>query len=287
MGFWESLFFWVFAFSAIVASMSVILFRNPLYSALALIVDFLCFAGLYGLLSAHFIAVTQVLVYTGAIMVLFLFIIMLLNLGEDELERFEFRIHYALAIAAASGMFILVVSLLMPLVDMGQVREQQAVAVKAHEETSAKKAELLKKAESEADEAKKAQWVQQASALPEGPIVQTKSAVPGLYAQLNEAGLEREYARRVEAYRAGVSSPAQGKYPRFEEGSPMVIPPGMTGEALKTKHGEVKRGRPATFGTIQPISVLMVNRFVVPFELTALLLLAAIIGAVIIAKRRL
>ena len=68
----------------------VIVYRNPLYSALALILDFFFFAGLYGLLSAHFMAITQVLVYAGAIMVLFLFIIMLLNLKDEELGEFEF-----------------------------------------------------------------------------------------------------------------------------------------------------------------------------------------------------
>ena len=80
MGFWESLFFWIFACGAVASSVAVVALRNPLYSALALIMDFFFFAGLYGLLSAHLMAVAQVLVYAGAIMVLFLFIIMLLNI---------------------------------------------------------------------------------------------------------------------------------------------------------------------------------------------------------------
>ncbi|MEE9241077.1 MAG: NADH-quinone oxidoreductase subunit J, partial [bacterium] len=57
---------------------------NPLYSVLSLIAAFLGLASLYLSLGAEFIAVVQVIVYAGAIMVLFLFVVMLLNLGRDE-----------------------------------------------------------------------------------------------------------------------------------------------------------------------------------------------------------
>lgn len=288
MGFWEPFFFWVFAFSALVASMSVILFRNPLYSALALIVDFFCFSGLYVLLSAHFIAVTQVLVYTGAIMVLFLFIIMLLNLREDELERFEFRIHYLLAIIGASGLCVMLISLLAPLVDFDKVKEGQQAAVTRFEKDTATHLEAVKAAEAESDPKKKQELIAVAKAKAPKYVVRTPTAIPGpLYASLNEEGLEQVNLLKASAYKSGRTSPASGKYPRFDESKPMQIPPVMTGEGLKTKRGEIRAGKPASFGTIGPLSVLIVNRFVIPFQLTALLLLAAIIGAVIIAKRRL
>ena len=71
------------AFSAVM----MILQRNPVNSALYLILNFFCLGGLYLTLNAQFIAMVQVLVYAGAIMVLFLFVIMLLNLGDDRRLR--------------------------------------------------------------------------------------------------------------------------------------------------------------------------------------------------------
>ncbi len=66
---------------AALAAVGVIAFNNPIRSALCLVVNFFMLAALYFTLNAEMIGVTQVVVYTGAIMVLFLFVIMLLNLG--------------------------------------------------------------------------------------------------------------------------------------------------------------------------------------------------------------
>lgn len=65
----------------------MVIFRNPVYSALALILTFFSLAGLYILLSAQFVAAVHIMVYAGAIMVLFLFVIMLLNLSREEALR--------------------------------------------------------------------------------------------------------------------------------------------------------------------------------------------------------
>lgn len=85
----ETVLFWILAVGAVVSALLVILpplARNPLYSALSLVITFCCVAGLYVLLVAHLVAVLQVLVYAGAIMVLFVFVIMLLNLQPHELK---------------------------------------------------------------------------------------------------------------------------------------------------------------------------------------------------------
>lgn len=74
-------FFIVASLIAVFASLAMLISRSPVQSALWLILVMLCVAGLYMTLNAEFIAVVQVLVYAGAIMVLFLFVIMLLNLG--------------------------------------------------------------------------------------------------------------------------------------------------------------------------------------------------------------
>ena len=66
------------------ASLLVIGQRNPIYSVLLLIASFGALAGLYVLLDAPFVAVTQIIVYAGAIMVLFLFVVMLLNVPLEE-----------------------------------------------------------------------------------------------------------------------------------------------------------------------------------------------------------
>ena len=78
----------VLSLIALVAAIAVVVNRNPLYSALALVVNLLAVAGLYALLEAHFLAVSQIVVYAGAIMVLVLFVLMLLNLKDEPRRRF-------------------------------------------------------------------------------------------------------------------------------------------------------------------------------------------------------
>jgi NADH-quinone oxidoreductase subunit J len=82
----DALFFWIFAIVAIVTSVLVVGQRNPMYSVLLLIVSFGALSGLYVLLNAPFMAVLQIIVYAGAIMVLFLFVVMLLNVSSEEEE---------------------------------------------------------------------------------------------------------------------------------------------------------------------------------------------------------
>jgi len=72
-------FFYVFAIASIASALGVLILRDPVYCAMSLVATFFCLAGVYVLMNAEFVAVIQVLVYAGAIMVLFLFVIMLLN----------------------------------------------------------------------------------------------------------------------------------------------------------------------------------------------------------------
>jgi NADH-quinone oxidoreductase subunit J len=76
--------FLVLAAVAVAGAVSLILQRHPIHSALSLIMVMVALAGLYLLLGADFIAAVQIIVYGGAIMVLFVFVIMLLNAGEEE-----------------------------------------------------------------------------------------------------------------------------------------------------------------------------------------------------------
>ncbi len=84
--------FYALAAIAVIASILVIAQRNPIYSVLLLIASFGALSGLYVLLDAPFAAVTQIIVYAGAIMVLFLFVVMLLNAPHEETEH-DLRLH--------------------------------------------------------------------------------------------------------------------------------------------------------------------------------------------------
>jgi len=75
--------FGILGFIAIVAALVVVLHRNPVAGAMGLVTNFLCVAGFYVLLHAHFFAALQVIVYAGAIVVLITFVIMLLNLQPE------------------------------------------------------------------------------------------------------------------------------------------------------------------------------------------------------------
>src|ERR1700760_4299520 len=82
-----SLLFWLFTLIMLGFACAVVVNRNPVASALCLVVSFLCLAALFVSLDAFLIGVLQVLVYAGAVMVLFLFIIMLLDLKAEQRRK--------------------------------------------------------------------------------------------------------------------------------------------------------------------------------------------------------
>ncbi len=75
--------FYFIGFLAVISALFVVLNRNPVYSAMMLVFCFFSLAALYVLLEAYFVAVLEIIVYAGAIMVLFLFVIMLINVGNE------------------------------------------------------------------------------------------------------------------------------------------------------------------------------------------------------------
>ena len=83
----ELVTFWVFAVPLVLTALGVVIARSPVYAAMNLVAAFFFMAGIYVLLTAHLIAFMQILVYAGAVMVLFLFVIMLLSIGEEHLVR--------------------------------------------------------------------------------------------------------------------------------------------------------------------------------------------------------
>jgi NADH-quinone oxidoreductase subunit J len=166
----EHAVFFVVAAASVVTAVLMVLQRNPLMSAIYLIGNFFSIALLYLLLRAQLLAVLQILVYTGAIMVLVIFVIMLLNLGDERRLTEQFAVKKIISV-------VLVAGLLMELV--------YCVAFRS-------------------------------------------------------------------------------------EGSPAAP----------------ASGRPESFGTAEGMGAALFGRFLLPFEITSVLLLAAIIGAVILAKKR-
>lgn len=96
--------FGIIAILAIASAVFTISSKHPVHSAFALVVHFFMLAALYFTLNAQFIAVIQVLVYAGAIMVLVIFVIMLLNLGSDESLQRKYQPKHILAVLLGFGL---------------------------------------------------------------------------------------------------------------------------------------------------------------------------------------
>ena len=179
--------FYIFAAAAAVSATLCILQRNPVWSLLWLVSTMMWLAGIYVLLNAQFVAAIQVLVYAGAIMVLFLFILMLLNLGHAQSD-----IRGPSSIAAT---LVIVGLLSVELVALLQYTPRQLAS------------EL-------------SQW------------------------------------------------------------------PTFTNPATVFVAGQITQQESATRGVVGAVAAPLFQTYLVPFEITSILLLAAIVGAVVLAKRR-
>lgn len=224
--------FLMLAVFAIVMALLVVLNPNPVRSALFLVVNLFCIAGLYLLLNAYFLSAVQVIVYTGAIMVLFLFVIMLLNLGTPDKTPNKLKAQAPLALLSG----LLLASALIWAITKGT----QPVA----------------------------------PPLPHtaGPVVQTpaRGTSGGRTAPMNppsEADLANQQAQaaQIEKVRAAALS---GEPLRMEGPEPMV-----GGYPLGSPHG---------------IGLTLYDPkkpWLFPFEMTSILLLIAVIGSVVLARR--
>ena len=222
--------FLMLAVLALVMALLVVLNPNPVRSALFLVVNLFCIAGLYLLLNAYFLSAVQVIVYTGAIMVLFLFVIMLLNLGTPDKTPNKLKAQGPLALLSG----LLLASALIWAVTKGT---QPVIPPLPH--TAA-------------------------------PFVQKPVRSGGRTAPMNppsEADLANQQAQaaHVEKIRAAVLS---GEPRRMEGPEPMV-----GGYPLGSPHG---------------IGLTLYDPkkpWLFPFEMTSILLLIAVIGSVVLARR--
>jgi NADH-quinone oxidoreductase subunit J len=103
--------FWVLSVVAVFSALMVVISKNPVYSVLWLIVTFFSISGHYILLNAQFLAIVNIIVYAGAIMVLFLFVIMLMNLNKDTEPQKNKWLKLAGAVAGGCLLLVLVAAL--------------------------------------------------------------------------------------------------------------------------------------------------------------------------------
>ncbi|MBI3233755.1 MAG: NADH-quinone oxidoreductase subunit J [Bacteroidetes bacterium] len=107
----SQILFYVFSFVSILTALFVVFSKNPVHSVLYLIVAFFSIAGQYILMNAQFLAIVHLIVYAGAIMVLFLIVLMLLNLTEDAEPKKDLIIKIA-AIISAGILFLTITAAL-------------------------------------------------------------------------------------------------------------------------------------------------------------------------------
>src|SRR5690349_24292703 len=103
--------FWVLSGLALFSALMVLISKNPVHSVLWLIVVFFAITGHYILLNAQFLAIVNLIVYAGAIMVLFLFVIMLMNMNTDTEPRKKKWLQFAGAFSGGSLLLVMVAAL--------------------------------------------------------------------------------------------------------------------------------------------------------------------------------
>ena len=105
----EMVVFWIFAVPLLATAAGVVVARNPVNAAISLVAAFFFLAGIYILLLAHLLAFLQVLVYAGAIMVVFLFVIMLLTTSDDGFGKARVKVMQVGGALGAAGVLAVIV----------------------------------------------------------------------------------------------------------------------------------------------------------------------------------
>ncbi|MBL7753407.1 MAG: NADH-quinone oxidoreductase subunit J [Chitinophagaceae bacterium] len=103
--------FWTLSVLTLAFAVGVIMSRNPINSVLFLILTFFCISSHYVLMNAQFLAVVNIIVYAGAIMVLFLFVIMLMNLNSDTEPQKNFLVQFAGVISGGVLLLVLIAAI--------------------------------------------------------------------------------------------------------------------------------------------------------------------------------
>ena len=224
----EQILFIIFGILAVGSAICVIAFRNPIHSALALVLTFFSLAGLFISLGAYFVAAVQVIVYAGAIMVLFLFVIMLLNLGRLQTGR---QINKAKVFAVIVGILL--------------AAEATYIGIKAYDGTAVSPAQGASQAVGAAITSEQLNQI---------------GEIESIY-QLDRAEINSTYVPEIAEQKTAVET----------------LTAGEANQLIAKLQGEM--GRPDRIGAI------LFTKFLLPFEVTSLVLLAALIGVIVLVKR--
>ena len=224
----EQILFIIFGILAVGSAICVIAFRNPIHSALALVLTFFSLAGLFISLGAYFVAAVQVIVYAGAIMVLFLFVIMLLNLGRLQTTR---QINKAKVFAVIVGILL--------------AAEAVYIGIKAYDGTAVSPSQ---------DES------QAVGAVITSEQLNRIAEIEATY-RLDRAEINSMYVPAISEQKSTVET----------------LTASEANQLIAKLQGEM--GKPDRIGTI------LFTKFLLPFEVTSLVLLAALIGVIVLVKR--
>lgn len=227
-------------------SIGVVASLNQVYAAMNLVGTFFCMAAIYALLSAHTLAVLQVLVYAGAIVVLFLFVIMLLSMEDEPRRPFLQSISPMRVLAVLVGLGVAVALIGVSL----QPLETTVTNVRSEGGRT-----LATFASSPFRQSAYADMTTDHSVLGTGRSAETQFEVV-------DVGMQETPEHVIQ-----VTSGTKG----LQRGDKVWLTPG------------VAVVKPA-YGTISELGQLMYSRYLLPFEVTSLLLLVAIVGAVVVAK---
>jgi len=252
--------FWFFALAAIVGSLGVILTRNPIRGALWLVSSLFCMAVMFVLLDAHLLAALEVLVYAGAVMVLFLFVIMLLNLREEELGPRRFTLAKLFGVVASVYLaFVLV----MPMYSVGKATP---LTPDAEAKGLATLAALLT--------GRQADLMACNTENLDGVRTHVEIGAAGNFASVDAMGAQTDSKECVE--RVVKSLP----------GNSFKGDRALSADAWVIFKPEFKISAAPAFGTVEAVGMVVFRDYLLPFELTSILLLAAVVGAVALAKRK-
>lgn len=279
--------FFVTAAATVASALVVVLHRNPVINALYLVLCFFGVAVLYVLLESHFLAALQVLLYAGAVLVLFLMIVMLIRLDQEQILKVKPKPGKALAVAAALGVVLVMIgaahSLTSPSVQRGASLLQRETPERLaafladlgerplHLDVAPQKAPL-----SESD---KVQLARQALSALAQPETMAKAEWPEPFRSMAPA--------KIEAVRKALLSALGRQWTLAQLSAPAGFKELNRADVLAfiRTAAKARLSRLEEFGTTASVGRDLFSRYLLPFEAASILLLAAIVGVLFLARR--
>jgi NADH:ubiquinone oxidoreductase subunit 6 (subunit J) len=279
--------FFVTAAATVTSALMVVLHRNPVINALYLVLCFFGVAVLYVLLESHLLAALQVLLYAGAVLVLFLMIIMLIRLDQEQLRKVRPKPGKAFAVAAALGVILVLIgvshSLSVPPSHRGQFLLQR-------EQPGQIAAFLMDLGDRQVD----------LNVIPwNGPLSETDKIQLARRALIDlghpETMAKAQWSEsirsmgpdKIEALRRALlvglgrqRTLAQLKAPAGFKGLSRADLADFIRTAARARLTQLEE-----FGTTASVGRALFSRYVLPFEAASILLLAAIVGVLLLARR--